>query len=90
MRRFQFNWYMTASTTKNTVFWDVTPCSLVEICRRFGGTYFLHLQVVEKSIRVQLAVCLLWELLYLEDGGITFIRIIDKHLQNRGYFPKLH
>jgi hypothetical protein len=27
-----------------TVFLDVTPCSLVQIDRRFGGTYFLHFQ----------------------------------------------
>jgi hypothetical protein len=27
-----------------TVFWDVTPCSLVEIYRRFRGTYCLHHQ----------------------------------------------
>jgi hypothetical protein len=24
--------------------WDVAPCSLVEVCRRFEGTFFLHLQ----------------------------------------------
>jgi hypothetical protein len=27
---------LTTVTTKITVFWDVTPCSLVDICRRFG------------------------------------------------------
>jgi hypothetical protein len=25
------------------VFWDVTPCVLVNSYRRFGGTYYLHL-----------------------------------------------
>jgi hypothetical protein len=29
---------------KTTVFSDVTPCSLVDRCRHFGGTCFLHLQ----------------------------------------------
>jgi hypothetical protein len=58
---------LTASTTKNTVFWDVTPCSLVEIYRRFGETYFLRLQVAEKPNGVQLAFCLLGKLPYLED-----------------------
>jgi hypothetical protein len=29
---------------KNTVFWDVTPCSPVEVHQRFGGIYCLHLQ----------------------------------------------
>jgi hypothetical protein len=26
------------------IFWDVTPCSLVEVHGRFGGTYCLHIQ----------------------------------------------
>jgi hypothetical protein len=29
---------------KMTVFWDVAPCSLVEIYRRFRGAYCLHHQ----------------------------------------------
>jgi hypothetical protein len=34
----------TAVTISSTVFWDVTPCSQVEVHGRFGRTYFLHLQ----------------------------------------------
>jgi hypothetical protein len=34
---------LSAVTMKNTVSWNVTPCSVVEICRRFGGTNYLHL-----------------------------------------------
>jgi hypothetical protein len=29
---------------KSTVFWDITPSSPLEVNRRFGGTYRLHLQ----------------------------------------------
>jgi hypothetical protein len=29
------------------VFWDVAPCSLVDIDRRFGGAYCLHHQGYE-------------------------------------------
>jgi hypothetical protein len=29
---------------KDTVFWDITPCSLLKVSRRFGGTCRLHLQ----------------------------------------------
>jgi hypothetical protein len=29
---------------KFTVFWDVAPCSHVEVDRRYKGAYFLHLQ----------------------------------------------
>jgi hypothetical protein len=27
---------------KSTIFWDMTPCSLLSFNRRFGGTYRLH------------------------------------------------
>jgi hypothetical protein len=30
-----------------TLFWDVTPCSLVKMYQRFGGKYCLDLQVEE-------------------------------------------
>jgi hypothetical protein len=33
---------LTAVSMKMTVFWDAAPCSLVEIDRRFRGTYCLH------------------------------------------------
>jgi hypothetical protein len=29
---------------KITVFWDVTPCCLFDVCRRCRGMYCLHLQ----------------------------------------------
>jgi hypothetical protein len=29
---------------KSIIFWDMTPCSLLSLNRRFGGTYHLHLQ----------------------------------------------
>jgi hypothetical protein len=29
---------------KSTIFWDITPCSPLEVNRLFGGTYRLHLQ----------------------------------------------
>jgi hypothetical protein len=29
---------------KSSVFWDITPCSLLKVNRRFGGTCRLHLQ----------------------------------------------
>jgi hypothetical protein len=36
---------LTAMTIKSAVFLDVTPSDLLEVYRRFGGIYFLHLQV---------------------------------------------
>jgi hypothetical protein len=34
------------SELKMAVFWNVVPCSLVEIYRRFGGAYCRHHQAV--------------------------------------------
>jgi hypothetical protein len=35
---------LTVMFLKGTIFWDITPCSLLSVNRRFGGTYRLHLQ----------------------------------------------
>jgi hypothetical protein len=35
---------LTAVTIKNVVFWVVTSSDLIKVYRRFGGTYYLHLQ----------------------------------------------
>jgi hypothetical protein len=35
---------LTASIMKMTVFWDVAPCCLVKVYRRFRGAYCLHHQ----------------------------------------------
>jgi hypothetical protein len=37
------NEVLTTALMNVTVFWDVTPCSLIEVYRRFGGACcFLH------------------------------------------------
>jgi hypothetical protein len=33
-----------SSDVQGIVFWDVTLLSKAELCRRFGKTYYLHLQ----------------------------------------------
>jgi hypothetical protein len=35
---------LTVASMKMVVFWDVAPCSLAEIYRRFRGVYSLHHQ----------------------------------------------
>jgi hypothetical protein len=35
---------LTAVTMESTIFWDVTPCSPVEIRQYFGGSHCFHLQ----------------------------------------------
>jgi hypothetical protein len=37
------------------VFWDVTPCSPVEVHRLFGGTYYLNSQGSKNMLRKQLS-----------------------------------
>jgi hypothetical protein len=46
---------LTAVTKKNTLILDVTPCSLIDIYRRFGRTYSLSLQ----GWRINHTACLL-------------------------------
>jgi hypothetical protein len=41
MVRFQI---LMAANMKMTAFWDIVPCSLVEVDRRFRGAYCLHHQ----------------------------------------------
>jgi hypothetical protein len=35
---------LTAASMRTTVFWDIAPCSLVEMSRRFRGVYYLNFQ----------------------------------------------
>jgi hypothetical protein len=53
------------TTITTAVFWDVTPCSLIEIYRHFKGTCCLY----HHSRRV-----------HTEDAGRTFVRNICKPL----------
>jgi hypothetical protein len=50
---------LTATIMKLTVFWDVAPCSIIKIYRRFRGDYCLHHQGMmeaasasEKSVKL--------------------------------------
>jgi hypothetical protein len=57
----------------STIFWDITPCSLVHNYRRIGAKYNLHLQ----DRRMSQACSKLSRLLGLfgpEDGGSAFFR----------------
>jgi hypothetical protein len=51
---------------KSTIFWDVTPCSLMEVHRCFGGRYCFQIQ----GRRVDQA------------SYSTFLRNVGKHLRN--------
>jgi hypothetical protein len=41
---------LTAASMKIAVFWDVAPCSLVQVYRRFRGVYYLHHQGDKTSL----------------------------------------
>jgi hypothetical protein len=68
---------LTAVTTNNTIVWDVTPCNLVEIHRRFKGSYFLRLQCRRLSTASRAWFFLFFRLGLLFDlqaGSATFPR----------------
>jgi hypothetical protein len=72
---------LTEYTVKNTIFWDVMPCSLVEVYRHFGRTYCLHLHGKSlPSNQQKLAASLLDLLFNPEDGGSTFTWNVGKLL----------
>jgi hypothetical protein len=58
------------------------PCSLVEVFRRFGGTYCLQLQGQTKHqyYRLVLACYIVGLLFESEVGGTTFLRNVDRFL----------
>jgi hypothetical protein len=43
-REIEIGWWGYNGKGPITVFWDMTPCSLIIIYSHFRGTYFLHLQ----------------------------------------------
>jgi hypothetical protein len=64
--------------TSKTLFTDVTPCSSVQVFRRFGSTYWLHhRQRVNTASRGLLLPASFWFLgltFESEDGGSKFLR----------------
>jgi hypothetical protein len=41
---------LTSVTMKSSVFWDITPCSLVKVSRCFRGTYEYHLHLHDQRV----------------------------------------
>jgi hypothetical protein len=77
---------LTAVVMKSSIFWDMTPCSLLSVNRRFVGTYLLHLQ---SSAWYLLHSCFLLGLFfYPEDGGDMFLRSIDCRRTTRPCIPE--
>jgi hypothetical protein len=49
----------TAMWLKIQYFWNITLCAFLNICRRFGGSYFSHLQGVEQTQKMAFCEILL-------------------------------
>jgi hypothetical protein len=48
---------LTVVSIKSTVFWNVVPCSLVEVYKLIGGTYCVHLHYLAGNEEKMVAVC---------------------------------
>jgi hypothetical protein len=79
---------LTAVVTKNSVFWYVTPCCLLNVNWRYGGTCYLHLQgkrISQARNQQSSACCLLYAsfllglFFYPEDGGNMFLLNVSWH-----------
>jgi hypothetical protein len=72
--------FLTAVVMKNSIFWDITPCSTLKVSQHFGGTCRLHLQGRRMmQARNQDSACNLLQAGFLlglffdpEDGGDLF------------------
>jgi hypothetical protein len=95
VKRQKLNWNSDLHSCHNEecYFWNVVPCSPVEIDRRFGGTYCLHLKDQRVSqtrskhqvgrystlLYVILSACFFRGLLYSpEDGGSMFLQNVGE------------
>jgi len=45
---------LSAVTMNNSVLWNVTTCSIAEVRRCFGVTYYLHLQCLRTTIKMEI------------------------------------
>jgi hypothetical protein len=69
---------------KSPVLWDVSVLSLVEIHRRFGGTYLLLLQ----DISLPLASCLVYSSTLKMEAVYYFEAPVNVYLTTRRHIPE--
>jgi hypothetical protein len=65
----------TLHSLKMTVFWDVAPCSLVEIEQRFRGTYCLSLH----------AIVLVMEAVSTSETSVSFYHTTRRNIPEDGH-----
>jgi hypothetical protein len=77
----------TVQNNKNIIFLVTRQCRLVDVHRRFGGTYLLNLQGLKVSQAGNQQQCHMLRVGFLlglffkfEDGGNTFLRNVDELL----------
>jgi hypothetical protein len=75
--------YFTDMSTESAVFWDLTPCSPIEVHRRFREMSCLHIHD-RKASKAELIICILLFLLGLlfDLEGSAFFRNVRNTPQN--------
>jgi hypothetical protein len=48
--------FLSAVNMNNTVLWNVTPCNMAEFRRRFGVTYYLLLQCLRTTMKLEVLI----------------------------------
>jgi hypothetical protein len=80
---------LTAVIVKSNILRVVTPRSLIEVRRRFGGKYYHHIQVLWRAQ----ALCLLvaWCAFGRDDGGSSFLRkkLMEVYKTTRRQYNKM-
>jgi hypothetical protein len=65
---------LTTVVMKSTIFWDITPCSLLSVNRRFGRTYRLYLQGRKNQLSKKPA----WKQVASFHAGFLFILFLRR------------
>jgi hypothetical protein len=68
---------------KSNIFREATPCTLLEVYRRFGETYCLHLQVRRVGCLARFSTMRI-ETIHSSETLLNFYQTTRRHIPNEG------